>query len=277
MHDTAQNLSRQKSKSGLSAIVVLTLSVLCLLFLVFSFFRPQFLKESRLFLSDSLTPVINFIHTPFQSIRNAFHALTHFAELSEENEKLKLQKQQLLQWRQLALKLEAENISLKEFLRFVPDNKAEFVTASVIFSNITDGRSLMISIDPAQKIQKGNLVLGKNGVIGKIGEIGEKHARVLLINDANSRIPVRVEGKNISALVAGDLKGDLKLLYVPQGVFLSPNDRLLTSSEGQIIPQGYFLGTIGNIQDDQIEVIPSSPLESIDFVIVIVQTVDAAI
>lgn len=277
MHDTTQNLSRQKSKNGFSALIILMLSVSCLFFLIFSFLRPQFLKESRLFLSDSLTPVINFVEAPFHSIRNAFHALTHFTELSEENEKLKLQKQQLLHWRQLALKLEAENSSLKEFLRFVPENKAEFVTASVIFNNITDGRSLMIRIDPAQKIQKGNLVLGKNGVIGKIVEIGERHARVLLINDANSRIPVRVEGKNISALVAGDLKGNLKLLYLPQGVFLSPNDRLLTSSEGQIIPQGYFLGTIGNIKDDQIEVIPSSPLESIDFVTVIVHAVEAAI
>lgn len=274
MHDAAQNLSRQKQKKGFSVALVLVLSISCLFLIVFSFLRPQFLKESRLFLSDSLTPAIEFIHSPFQSIRNAFHALTHFTELSEENEKLILQKQQLLQWRQLALKLEAENISLKELLRFLPDNKAEFITAPVIFSNKTDGRSLIIRIDASQKIQKGNLVLGKNGVIGKIVEINEKHARVLLINDPNSRIPVRVEGKNISALVAGDLKGNLKLLYVPQGVFLSPNDRLLTSAEGQIIPQGYFLGTIGDIQDDQMEVIPSSPLESIDFVIIIVQSVE---
>ena len=277
MHDATQNLSRQKTKKGFSVAVILMLSILCLLLFIFSFLRPQFLKESRLFLGDSLTPAINFIDAPFQSIRNAFHALTNFTELSEENEKLNLQKQQLLQWRQLALKLEAENLSLKELLRFLPDNKAEFVTASVVFSNMTDGRSLVIRTDPSQKIQKGNLVLGKNGVIGKIVEIGEKHARILLINDANSRIPVRVEGKNISALVAGDLKGNLKLLYVPQGVFLSPNDRLLTSSDGQVIPQGYFLGTIGNIQDDQIEIIPSSSLESIDFVIVIVQAVEAAI
>lgn len=274
MHDATQNLSRQKSKKGFSVAFILMLSIICLILFVLSFLRPQTLKEGRLFLSDSFTPVLNFVDSPFQSIRNAFHALTHFNEISDENEKLKLQKQQLLQWRQLALKLEAENISLKEFLRFLPDNKAEFVTAAVVFSNSTDGRSLVIRIDPSQKIQKGNLVLGKNGVIGKIVEIGDKHARILLINDANSRIPVRVEGKNISALVAGDLKGNLKLLYVPQGVFLSPNDRLLTSSEGQIIPQGYFVGTIGDIQDDQIEVIPSSPLESIDFVIVIVQTVE---
>ena len=93
-----------------------------------------------------------------------------------------------------------------------------FVTGSVI----ADARgpflrSALINLGRDNGVRVGYAVIDGDGLIGRIVDAGTSVARVLLLNDLNSRIPVLVGPAGIRALVSGDNSAELKLDFLPDG------------------------------------------------------------
>ena len=84
-------------------------------------------------------------------------------------------------------------------------------------------------------VRKGDAALTYKGLIGSVIEVYEKYSRVLLINDINSRIPVRVGEKNIKAIITGNNTDKIDLLYLKDNLVFEENDLVYTSGDG-----GYF-------------------------------------
>ena len=133
-------------------------------------------------------------------------------------------------------KLEIENNILKKELSLLPSVLENYILVKVTSDTQTHyNKSIIINAGKNMNIRKGDAALTYKGLIGRVIEVYEKYSRVLLINDINSRIPVRVGEKNIKAIISGNNTDKMDLLYLKDNVVFKENDLVYTSGDG-----GYF-------------------------------------
>ena len=133
----------------------------------FSVFKSYFLDISSGFL--------NLIGKPVNSISDSFYKINNLVYLYSENENLKEENYSLIKWKDLALKLLAENEQLKKQLNSVSTNKERLITTKVI-SNSGGSYVKTITIDVGSNdgVKLGNPVINNWGMIGRIVELGKK-------------------------------------------------------------------------------------------------------
>ena len=141
------------------------------------------------------------------------------------------------------LYLKTENYSLRKVLDLSNEGykKDEIsIKARVIIDRDSPYlKSLLVSKGRKQNIIKGMSVFSKGYLIGTIIESNYITARVLLITDLNSKIPVVIEGTNTNAILGGTgKKTDLRLNYLPDGFILEPNKILYTSGKDGFLAIG---------------------------------------
>ena len=135
-----------------------------------------------------------------------------------------------------AQSLKIENNILKKELSLLPADLENYILVKVIADTQTHyNKSIIISAGKNMGIRKGDAAITYKGLIGSVIEVYEKYSRVLLINDINSRIPVRIGEKNIKAIITGNNTDKIDLLYLKDNVVFKENDLVYTSGDG-----GYF-------------------------------------
>lgn len=156
-------------------------------------------------------------------------------------------------------RLEAENAALRERLdaaRAAEEesrrlrrllNVEEPTRTRVAVARIAGGAAgslvdtAVISAGRVHGVEVGQPVLSDAGVLGRVSAVGERSARVLLVSDGASRVPVRIERTGTPALLAGRGSGRAELIYVEGSETaggVRPGDRLITSGEGGLYPPG---------------------------------------
>jgi rod shape-determining protein MreC len=252
------------------ALSKLTLPVLILLaFVLMLLGKADALlgERARTTVGDLLAPIYSALAGPLDRFRagidNGHQALTGVADnarLREENERLR-------KWHDIALSLAAENDTLKANLHWIPDPAVSFVTARVA----TDAggvyaRSVLLSVGPHHSVTKGQIALDDSGLVGRVTEVGARSARVLLITDMNSRIPVMLEGSRARAILVGTNGPRPHLKYWPEGTMPVEGERVVTSAEANVFPANLPVGTVHYSANRAPEVIPVARLDRLEVV-----------
>jgi rod shape-determining protein MreC len=100
-------------------------------------------------------------------------------------------------------------------------------------------------------------------------EVGSRAARVLLITDLNSRIPVVVESSHASAVLAGDNSERPLLVYLSEPGAVKIGDRVVSSGEGGVFPPGVPVGVVSALGPSGPRVEPYVELSQLGYVLVI--------
>ena len=129
--------------------------------------------------------------------RDAVAGATGLWDVRAENARLREENERLRRWQSIALALDAENQRLKANLHWIPDPAPSYVTARVVAdAGGIYARAVLLSVGPNHGIRKGEIALDERGLVGRVTEVGARTARVLLITDLNSRIPVVLENSH---------------------------------------------------------------------------------
>lgn len=215
------------------------------LLLTVSFVRPGVFGGVRSSVTDLLTPVIRIIGEPFRQAAVFTNGVTGLSALRAENSQLRAENVRLREWYQTALMLESENQSLQALLNVKPDPAHRFITARVIAdSGNAFVKSAIVAAGSEDLVQKGQAVLSGDGLVGRIIESGRKSARILLLTDVNSRVPVLLEGSRQKAMLGGNNTDLLELKYLPQDVDVKAGTRIVTSGNGGMFISGLPVGVI---------------------------------
>ncbi len=196
-------------------------------------------------MTDVTMPVMSVVSAPFrgaqvlgQWVADNWKAASRVHQLEEENRKL-------LQWRDLALSLHEKMKVYEQFLKVPASPVPVVVTARVVADpGGTFVRARLINAGRHQGIAEGQAVLGYEGMIGRIMIAGKRSARVLLLTDLNSRVPVLIDGSDVHAILAGDNSDFPALLYLPRNAELVSGARIITSGDGGVLPRGLPIGTL---------------------------------
>ncbi|PZO84344.1 MAG: rod shape-determining protein MreC [Micavibrio aeruginosavorus] len=234
------------------------------LLLTVSFVRPGVFGGVRSSVSDILSPALIVLSEPFRQIATFTSGVTGLSELRAENAQLRAENLRLREWYQTALMLESENQSLHALLNVKPDPTHRFITARVIAdSGNSYVKSAIISAGQDDNVMKGQAVLSGDGLVGRVIESGRTSARILLLTDVNSRVPVILEGSRQKAILTGD-NTDLPVLkYLPVDGDVRAGTRIVTSGNGGMFKPGLPVGIITIGKDGQPRVKPYADISRI--------------
>ena len=113
---------------------------------------------------------------------------------------------------------------------------------------------------------KGQIALDDRGLVGRVMEVGMRSARVLLLTDINSRIPVVMEQSRARAMLVGTNGPRPRLLHWPEGVQPAEGERIVTSAEANAFPAGLPVGTVRFTASNVPEVQPEARLDRLEVV-----------
>ena len=216
---------------------------------------------------DAVAPLVGLLSRPAGTLRDVADEARAMSELRAENGVLKLDNDRLMQWQAVAQRLESENRALKELLLFVPPPEAAFISARVVAD--TGGafaRSLLINAGQRDGVAKGQAVVHGHGLVGRVAEAGHRAARVLLLTDPNSRIPVQLEPSRARAILAGDNSSQPRLIFLPEGIETQAGDRVVTSGHAGAFPPGLPAGIVTSVTETGVRIQPFVTTARLEFV-----------
>jgi len=111
-------------------------------------------------------------------------------------------------------------------------------------------RSLTVHAGSENGVERGQAAVAGEGLVGRVSEVGSRTARVLLVTDLNSRVPVIVQGSQQRALLTGDNSERPCLRYLDAGAGIEVGDRVVTSGQGGVFPPGLPVGIVASLDGE---------------------------
>ena len=215
---------------------------------------------------DAAAPALDMLSRPAAALDAAVDRLRGIIAVDRENIRLAEENERLLGWQQVALRLSVENAELRDLAKLVPEPAISFVTARVIADlGGAYARSVMVNAGRDNGVARGQAAMTGEGLVGRVAEVGSRAARILLITDLNSRVPVVVDGTGQRAILAGDNTARPSLRYVDAGGTMRIGDRIVTSGQGGVFPPGLPVGVVASVDNEGARVEPYAALSRVDY------------
>jgi rod shape-determining protein MreC len=234
--------------------LLLTVVVLCLvsLVLIWRIDNPR-VERMRAEIIDRVVPNMEWAMAPVTGMARMLDDFQSYTRLYEQNQELRRELQQMRAWREAALQLEQENARLLDLNRVQLDPELTFVTGIVLAdSGSPFRRSVLLNVGARDGILDGWATMDGLGVVGRIAGVGERTARVLLLTDSNSRVPVTVQPSGQQALLLGDNSLAPALEFIEDPEDISAGDRVVTSGDGGLFPAGLLVGQVVMTPDGRV-------------------------
>jgi rod shape-determining protein MreC len=215
---------------------------------------------------DAAAPALDMLSRPGAALDAAADRVRGFMTVYRDNTRLAEENERLLGWQQVAMRLSAENAELRDLAKLVPEPAFSFVTARVIAdSGGAYARSVMVNAGRDNGVARGQAAMTGEGLAGRVSEVGSRAARILLITDLNSRVPVVVDGTRQRAILAGDNSARPSLRYADSGGTIRIGDRVVTSGQGGVFPPGLPVGVVASVDSEGARIEPYAALSRVDY------------
>ena len=213
--------------------------------LVLSKINHGVVRDMRLGISEVMAPAMNAAMTPIQPLRKTIRQASGYFELFKELQRLKEENRKLKGWEWRAKELRRQMRQLSALARVVEEPALDYVTARVVAD--ASGpfvRIALINAGRTNGISNGYPAINGDGLVGRIVDTGPNAARLLLLSDLNSRVPVMVGPLGKRALALGDNSPVPKIGYLPHDAKVAEGDEVYTSGIGGIFPRGLRMGVL---------------------------------
>ncbi len=240
---------RQGGLAGRRGVAIFTLAAVSLGLLAMSRIEHPAVQNGRRLLSELVSPGLQAVAVPLAPLRRLGRQMIASATAVEDMERLREENQKLKGWEARAKELERRLADLGTLARVVDEPGIEFVTGRVIAdAKGPFARSVMLNAGREQGLKGGHPVVSGDGLIGRVLETGPRSARVLLLTDLNSRIPVMIGDTGTRAIMIGDNSPLPKLAHLPENPRFNTGDEVVTSGVGGLFPRGMRIGVV--VDDD---------------------------
>ena len=228
-----------------ACVIVLTILVLKL--------PPKTATQFKLAIGSLFLPLFGLAGSSQHIAEKAGNAVVPRRDLLKQNEELRRENAEMKVQLQRQAELDRENERLRAMLGFQRLAPWKIKPAHVIARDPANWwRNVQIDAGRRDGLLPDLPVLTADGLVGRISEVSETRARVLLLGDAGCRVSARVldDRKNvvdtgvvtIGASVLNESMVELNFLSNPSAV--KPGYSVRTSGLGGIFPQGILIGEV---------------------------------
>ncbi len=244
-------------RAALQRIVFPVLILLSAMMIMLGKVDQAMFESLQISLIDVTAPTLDALSRPIAAAGNLISDAWAIVNVYRDNARLADENIRLLHWQQTALTLASENAQLRGLLKSVPALPASYVTARVIAnSGGAYVRNLLVNAGSDSGVAHGQAAITGEGLVGRASEVGTRAARVLLITDLNSRVPVVDERSRQRAILAGDNSDRPSLRYLDPAAPVKTGDRIVTSGEGGVFPPGLPVGVVAVVDGEAPRVEP---------------------
>lgn len=233
-----------------SRIVFLSLLIVSVLIFLLDQSNSRFMNGLKARAESIVVPTLSYITMPVRGFETAVGDVGARNKAHEENIRLKAE---LARLSEVEAKANAMEVRLARFetmlniddTQTVPEIKVAARAVSEV--NGPFAKSTLINAGAKKGLAEGYAVMTSDGLLGHIVRVGNNSARVLNLEDLNSRIPVMSMRSGARAILAGDNSDTPKLSYVADEEAWHVGDRVVTSGDDGILPQGLPVGVVEDI------------------------------
>lgn len=201
---------------------------------------------------DALVPAARGLTLIMNTAERWLANVKDYGRLQAENQILQ---QQIAELRAANVKMEEyrlENERLRALLNYSEANRAsfDFTLVPVIGRSPSNWyHTLTLGFGSRAGLQKGQVVLTNQGVVGRIIAITPYTAEVLLILDREGALGAMVQVNRTPGIVEGspDHRGYLQMIRISRDAPVQEHQLVVTSGLGGIFPRGLLIGTVVEI------------------------------
>ena len=228
-----------KQKFSLIALILLTITILTLG--KFNFKAVEYLKISL----KEVAYRSSFIVSVPENLVKDFYQKTkiHFSIYDENIQLKKDLKKQLSKSYNIEFIL-AENKRLKETIDDLDYFSDEIVGKVLLDKKSPFLQSVIVNKGSKDKVTIGMAVLDGDYLVGKVVDVTYSTARILLLTDLNSKIPVDILPNNIKSILSGTGQESGIIQYIKIENVIENQSKVFTSGAGGIFKPGIPIGEI---------------------------------
>ena len=191
------------------------------------------------------------VSIPENLLKDSYHAIQSHNNLYKENEKNRS---------------ELENLKVKDLLNefIILENQRlknivddYLVQSDGIYAKVLSDKgspflkSIIINRGSKHDIKLGMIATDESYLVGKVVEVNYLSARVLLLSDLNSKIPVTVEPKGLLSILSGTGEDYGIIQYSKKYEDIKNQSTIYTSGSGGLFKAGIPVGTMNNDSLDE--------------------------
>ena len=237
-----------------SLFFLIILAIIIFFFDVYGFY---FMKPIRTIINDGIYRVSMIASSPTRFLPNTMDGVSSLFNIKNENERLK-KELEIYRLKELNVEyLTNQNINLKKILETNESFEGNTIISKVLIDKKSPYlKSIIINRGSRSGILKGMPVLDEKYLVGIVVEANYFSARVLLLNDLNSRIPVTFGNDGVQAILKGNGSLNPSLEYLPEDYTVEEGQKIFTSGKDRIFFPGTPVGT--TTEDGEVELFSDS-------------------
>jgi len=237
---------------------------------VISLVNPGFFSALRGLADDASEPAAQMSASGRDLGRDTWAELTGFFHSGAEHARLKRELAEAKVRLAEAKATSAENKRLKDLMALSEPNGGAVAYARLTSStSASTRRYATLGAGADRNVTPGMPVRSQMGLVGRVLEVGSSSARVLLVTDSESVVPVRRATDGVPAFAQGNGDGTLRIRLINLGINpLRKGDVLVTSGSGGLYRPGTPMAVVTDlIRDGAIARVLSNPSDT-DYVMV---------
>jgi rod shape-determining protein MreC len=244
--------------------------LLGIVLLVVSFVQPSAFSGLRTVAADVTEPAGQATSTARAAGQNVFATVAGFFKAGSQQARLERElavaKVRLVE----ARATQVENRRLKGLLGLAQENPRPVVVTRLTSSTAASTRRFATLASGREGgVRNGMPVRSEMGLLGRVLEVGETSARVLLVTDTESLVPVRRASDGVPAFAQGTGDGSIRIKLINLGLNpLHKGDVFVTSGSGGLYRPGIPLAIAREVtRDGAVAQLLANPSDA-DYVIV---------
>ena len=220
--------------------------------LLIAIYEPSAFSGLRMLAADAATPASKVTARGRVESQGFFQAIAGYFAAGHQNARLRREAEITRVKLVEAQALAEENRRLKALLAMREGDPRPVAFARMIGSTSSSTRRFAtISAGSADGVAIGMPVRSPLGLVGRVLEVGSHSARVLLVTDTESVVPVRRASDGVAAFATGRADGTLQLRLINLGINpLKPGDTFVTSGSGGLYRPNTAIAVVAKVTSD---------------------------
>ncbi|MCK5465881.1 rod shape-determining protein MreC [Candidatus Parcubacteria bacterium] len=255
------------SKNFNSKITLFVFLLVVSTLLIF-FNSAGYLNGVKGFVVYAINPAQKIFQAPSNKINSLFYTIKNINKFKEKNLDLQKENLDLIYENSLLKETQKENEILREQLRFSNDiclneECINWKMGQVIGRNSDNyGEYLIIDLGKRQGVRENLAVTVSRGtLIGKITEVFNNSARVMLITNPESTVNSITKTTRANGVTKGSYATGVKLEMINQNERIFEDDIVITSGLEKEIPKGLIIGKIYSIEESANEIFKQANID----------------
>lgn len=247
-----QKILNPSSRVFIFAIILFAFSVILF---IGRFELTQTAKNLRSQVTSISYSISHIVSMPSNLINSGIQSIIDLKEIYQQLENYRKNQLTNSSSFQDIVSMKLKIAQYEELLNLTADLEYDFVTSRIVadFSDKFIG-TILIKSNETEKLFVDMPAIGPNGILGRVSSVDNKIARVLLLNNINSRLPVSISENAYQGIMIGQGQKNPIVEYVREYKNINVGDIVSTSGKGGIFPPYLVVGQVASIDGERIEV-----------------------